>query len=152
MSRSSAALIALYLAIGCGTPARPAGGGAGSATPPPAAGSADAAGLDRDYPRLAERAVQLYEAVAEAFRAAGQDCPQATQRLGGLAATYRDVVAANAKILHEGRARELKQALARHGDRFDAAAKAIVESPTMARCAEDPPFTKAFDDLVGAPP
>jgi hypothetical protein len=150
MSRRCAVVIALWLGTGCGTPGKPAS--SGPAAPASDAGPPDALSLDRDYAKLAERAVALYAAVAEAFRAAGQDCAQATARLGELAGTYRDVVAANAKVLHEGRARELKQALGKHGDRFDTAAKAIIESPTMARCSEDPSFTKAFDDLVGAPP
>ena len=143
-------------------PAKPGGaGGAGSGsgsaagqpTPPPAGSPAPAAPpLDRDYPRLAERAVSLYTEVAEAFRAAGGDCPAATAKLGALAAAYADVVTANAKVLREGRAKELRPALAKHADPFDAAAKSIVESPTMATCYADPAFTKAFDDLVGAPP
>ena len=166
-SRSSrpcaAAAIALWICAGCGTPgpAKPPGGG--PVAPQAAdAGGGDAGGgggggagavpLDRDYGRLADRAVAMYEAVAEAFRAAGKDCPKATARVGELTAAYRDVVSANGKVLREGRARELKQALAKHGDRFDAAAKAIIESETMATCTEDPAFTKAFDDLVGAPP
>jgi len=150
MSRRCAVVIALWIGTGCGNPSKPAS--SGPAAPPADAAPADARPLDRDYARLAERAVVLYEAVAEAFHAAGQDCARATARLGELGGTYRDVVTANAKILHEGRARELKQALVQHGDRFDAAAKAIMESSTMARCFEDPGFTKAFDDLVGAPP
>lgn len=150
MSRRCAVVIALWIGTGCGNPSKPAS----SAPPAPPADAAltDAQALDRDYARLAERAVALYEAVAEAFRAARQDCARATARLGELGATYRDVVTANAKVLHEGRARELKQALDKHGDRFDAAAKAIMESSTMATCFEDSAFTKAFDDLVGAPP
>jgi hypothetical protein len=145
-------MIALWLGTGCGNPSKPAPSSSPPVAPPADAATADAQPIDRDYARLAERAVGLYEAVADAFRAAGQDCARATARLGELGATYRDVVTANAKILHEGRARELKQALAKHGDRFDAAARAIMESPTMARCYEDPAFTKAFDDLVAAPP
>jgi len=154
MSRACAAVITLGLGLGlgCGSAQKPAPSGPPAApAPAPDAGVPAAVPLDRDYPRLAERAVSLYDAVAEAFRAAGEDCARATSRLGELAAAYRDVVAANAKVLHEGRARELKQALARHGDQFDAAAKSIVESKTMARCSEDPAFTRAFDDLVGAP-
>jgi hypothetical protein len=150
LSRSYAAALALWICAGCGNPgaARPSG-----PPPPPAdAGVPDALPLDRDYGKLAARAVELYDAVAAAFRAAGEDCAQATTRLGELAAAYRDVVAANAKVLHEGRARELKQALGKHGDQLDAAAKSIVESPTMAKCSEDRAFTAAFDDLVGAPP
>jgi hypothetical protein len=117
------------------------------AGPPP-----DAAPLDRDLPRLAERGVKLYEEVAQAFRAAGEDCPAAIAKLGEIATTYRDVTVANRTVLHEGRARELKTALAPHEDRLDAAAKDIVQSPTMSRCGQEPAFSQAFDDLVGAPP
>jgi hypothetical protein len=152
MLRRCAVAIALWALAACGTPGPGKPPAAGPAAQPADAGVPDALPLDRDYDRLAVRAVALYEAVAEAFGAAGEDCAQATARLGELAAAYRDVVAANAKILHEGRARELKRPLARHGDRFDAAAKAIMESEAMARCAEVPAFTNAFDDLVGAPP
>ena len=152
MLRRCAVVIALWIGTGCGNPSKPAPAGGPLAAAPADAQPADAQPIDRDYARLADRAVGLYEAVAEAFRAAGADCARATARLGELGATYRDVVTANAKILHEGRARELKQALAKHGDRFDAAAKAIMESRTMAECAGDPAFTNAFDDLVAAPP
>lgn len=108
--------------------------------------------LDRDLPRLAQRSVALYEAVVAAFRAAGSDCVAAAKKLGELRVEYADVTAANAKVLHEGRARELKAALAKYDDKLDAAAKAIVGSPTMSQCTSDRAFTKAFDDLVGAPP
>ena len=156
MSRSCAVVIALSICAGCGNPGpgKPVtgvGASGGPAAPPDTAAPADTLALDRDYARLAERAVALYEGVAEAFRAAGDDCAQATAKLGGLAASYGDVVAANAKVLREGRARELRQAVAKHGDLFDAAAKAIVESKTMAKCSQDPAFTKAFDDLVAPP-
>jgi len=149
MPRSWTLVLALGIGAACGKPAKPA---TPAPAPPPDAATAEAPALDRDLAQLAERAVKLYEAVAEAFRAAGTDCGQATAKLTGLSGVYRDVVAANAKILHEGRARELKQALARYGDQLDAAAKAIVDSPTLASCAEDPAFTRAFDDLVAAPP
>lgn len=151
MPRSCAVVIALWIGAGCGTPAKPPPTPPPAAPPPADAAPPDALALDRDYSQLAERAVKLYEAVAEAFRAAGEDCARATSGLAGLAGAYRDVAAANAKILHEGRARELKQALDRYADRFEVAAKAIVDSPTMARCTGDPAFTQAFDDLIGAP-
>lgn len=108
--------------------------------------------LDRDYPRLAERATQLYREVAGVFDVAGENCPAATTKLSELQRTYADVVAANAKILREGRARELRPALAAHEQELDASAKAIVESKTMATCSQDKAFTNAFDELVGAPP
>ncbi|HWU91005.1 MAG TPA: hypothetical protein VN253_27255 [Kofleriaceae bacterium] len=160
LPRRGAVLVVLVALLGpspgCGGPgpAKPVQPGAG----PPAAQPADGAPapealpLDRDYPRLAERAVQLYQEVAEAFRVADEDCAAASAKLGGLAAAYADVVAANAKVLHEGRAKELKQALGKYSDQFETAAKSIVQSPAMAKCYRDPAFTKAYDDLVGTPP
>jgi hypothetical protein len=68
-----------------------------------------------------------------------------------LRAQFADVTAANAKVLHEGRARELKLALAKHDAKLDAAAKAIVGSQTMSKCTTDRAFTRAFDELVAAP-
>jgi hypothetical protein len=112
----------------------------------------DAAPLDQDLPRLVERAIAMYQDIAKAFAASGKDCAAATARLGQLTGTYRDVVAANAKVLHDGRAKELKAALEPHGDAFDAGARAILQSPTMSACAPDPAFTKALDQLLGASP
>ena len=108
--------------------------------------------LDRDIPRLAEKSVALYQAIVAAFKAAGVDCAVATKKVSELRAEYADVTAANAKVLHEGRSRELKAALAKHDDKLDAAAKEIVGSPTLSKCSQDRAFTKAFDELVGAPP
>lgn len=108
--------------------------------------------LDQDLPRLAARATKLYQDVVVAFTAAGEDCAAAASKLGVLQSTYADVVAANAKVLHEGRARELRAALEPHADALDAAAKAIVGSKTMSKCSPDRAFTDAFDNLVGAPP
>lgn len=153
MSRTCAVMLALALAAGCGNHSKPpATGASGSAAAPDAGPPPGPPGLDRDYARLADRAVKLYEDVAEALRASGEDCAQATARLDELAATNQDVVAANVKILHEGRARELKAALAKNADRLDAAAKGIVDSQAMTMCAHDTAFSKAFDDLVGTPP
>jgi len=118
------------------------------APPPPAPNGP----LDRDVPRLAQRSVALYQAVVATFRTAGADCAAAAKKLDVLRTEYADVTAANAKVLHEGRARELKTALAKYDDKLDAAAKEIVGSQTMSKCTTDRAFTKAFDDLVGAPP
>ncbi len=125
------------------------------APPPPPAAPVDAGPplpLDRDLPRLAERATRLYQDVAAAFAASGIDCAAATTKVGALQRTYADVVVANAKVLHDGRAKELRAALESHADVLDAAARAIVESPTMKQCSSDRAFTDAFDALVGAPP
>lgn len=134
------------------------------ATPPPpaqpaeAAPSADAAiasdatALDQDLPRLALRSLALYQDVANAFAASGEDCAAAATRLGQLAGAYRDVVTANAKVLHDGRAKQLQAALDPHGDAFDRSARAIIQSPTMSKCSQDPAFAKAFDHLLEPPP
>ena len=87
-----------------------------------------------------------------AFTAVGEDCAAAATRLGTLRERYLDVVTANEKILHDGRAKELRVALAPYEEQFDAAAKAIVKSPTLAACSQDAAFARAFDELVGAPP
>lgn len=112
----------------------------------------DAAPLDQDLPRLVDRAIAMYQDIAKAFAASAKDCAAATAKLDQLAATYRDVVAANAKVLHDGRAKELKAALEPHGDAFDAGARAIMQSPTMSACAQDAAFTKALDQLLEASP
>ena len=112
----------------------------------------EAVTLDRDYPQLATRATQLYREVASVFDVAGENCPAATEKLAALQKAYADVVAANAKVLRDGRARELRAALVAHEQELDASAQSIVKSKTMATCSQDRAFTTAFDDLVGAPP
>lgn len=143
--------IALAALISCGHPA-PAP--APPVAPPPAAPAADAAvetALDKDLPRLAARSTQMYQDVAAAFAAAGEDCAAATTKLTEIQRRYADVMAAIAKVLHDGRARELRAALDPSADALDAAAKAIVDSRTMRRCSPDRAFTAAFD-FIGAPP
>jgi hypothetical protein len=112
----------------------------------------DAPGLERDLPQLALRSLSLYQEVVAAFAAAGEDCAAAASQLGGLRERYRDVVTANEKILRDGRARELRAALAPHEEQFDTSAKAIVQSATLSACSQDAAFARAFDQLVGAPP
>lgn len=119
---------------------------------PPADAGVDAAPLDQDLPRLAERSLALYQDIARAFTASGENCSAASARLHELTERYRDVVAANAKVLHDGRAKELRAALDPESDAFDAAAAAVVQSPTMSRCAQDRGFARAFDELVATPP
>src|ERR1051325_1583733 len=118
----------------------------------PVDAAVDAVPLDQDLARLADRSLGLYQDIARAFSAAGQDCAAATARLHELTGRYRDVVVANAKVLHDGRAKELRAALDPKSDAFDAAAAAVVQSPTMSRCAQDRGFAKAFDELVAPPP
>jgi hypothetical protein len=162
---SIAAVLAACSARAAGPPASPPPARAPSspvhaAPPPPPASAppvaaapppADATPLDQNLPRLVERALALYRDVAAALAASGNDCAAASARLRELSARYRDVVLANAKVLHDGRARPLRAALEPHGDEFDAAAQAVVQSPAMARCAPDPAFGKAFDELLAPP-
>lgn len=108
--------------------------------------------LDQDLPRLAARAVKLYEDVGGALAASGDDCRAAATKLAELTAIYAAVVAANAKLLNDGRAIQLKVALRPYEVQFDAAAKAIMASTTLSACSQDPAFAKAFDELVGGPP
>jgi uncharacterized protein (DUF4415 family) len=141
----------------CSSPTTPKVPTPGSGHPPADAAPAvvvpaDAAPLDHDLPRLAERSVKLYQDVVAAFQAAGEDCSSAATKLNELRQTYADVVTANATVLHENRARELREALKPHEAQLDAAAKAIMESKTLSKCAQDGTFARAFDELVGAPP
>lgn len=152
-------LFAAWIVVACGGPGparEPAPGSAGSATVAPvpvdAATPPPALPLDEDLPRLARRAVTLYQDVATAFAAAGQDCAAATTRLRELTAVHADVVAANAKVLRDGRAMQLKLALRAHDQELDQAARAIMQGPTLPACSQDEAFAQAFDELVGAPP
>lgn len=151
MFRERSLALTLATAIGCSGAAPPAH----QAAPPiivDAGPPADAGPLDRDLPRLIDRSLAMYRDIAAAFAASGEDCAAATAKLGELAARDRDVVTANAKVLHDGRGAELRAALEPHGETFDASARAIMQSPTLARCAQDPTFARAFDQLFEAPP
>jgi hypothetical protein len=138
---------------GAAPAAAPAPPAAAPAPPPaaPAPAHADAAPLDQDLPRLIERALAMYRDIAGALAASGNDCAAASARIRELSGRYRDVVTANAKVLRDGRARELRTALEQHGDEFDAAAQTVVGAPVMAKCAPDPAFGKAFDELLAPP-
>jgi len=154
MMRAHAAGLVALCVVGL-TACPPAAAPVEPAKPTPPVSPPDAApmvALDQDLPRLAKRATSLYQNIAEAFATVGVDCAAATARLRALQETYADVVAANAKVLHDGRARELRAALEPHAETLDAAAKSIVDSQTMAKCSPDRAFTDTFDELVGAPP
>jgi hypothetical protein len=152
MSRAISIAAAAALACsGSPTPAKPAGP-APVAVVADAGSAIDATPLDQDLLRLADRSLALYQDIAKAFADSGEDCKAATGRLGRLAGEYRDVTVANAKVLQDGRAKQLQAALDRHGEDFDRAAKAVMQSPTMSKCAQDRAFAKAFEDLLEAPP
>jgi hypothetical protein len=139
----------LLVAIGCGQPP-PAGKPTGNGSAVPVDAAVAPLPLDRDLPRLARRSVELWTGVAAAFDATGEDCAAATAKLDELRRTYADVVAAIGKVAHDGRAKELKAALAPHDEPLAAAAKRISASPTLATCDENDAFARAFD-FVASP-
>lgn len=151
MKRTLVAALAA-VAAACGHPPPPTATGSGSATAPADAAIDAPLTLDQDLAALAVRALALYEAVAAAFTAAGTDCATATAKLDELATTHGEVVTANAKVMRDHRAKELRAALLPHQERFDAAAKTIMESSTMRTCAPDKAFEQAFDRLMESPP
>ncbi|MGE0549829.1 MAG: hypothetical protein AB7O24_18320 [Kofleriaceae bacterium] len=140
---------AVMILVGCGAPKQ-------AAPPPPLvapapvvdAAPAEPLPLDQDLPALANRAVELFEQLNQALAASGQDCAVATAKIRELVITYADVIAANGKVVREGRQAELKDALAPHDAKLDAAAKSIAGSPALASCVQNAEFTAAFDALV----
>jgi hypothetical protein len=143
---------ALVVCIACGHSPTPPPPSTGSAVPADAAVEIDApVALDQDLPRLAQRAAKMFADVAAAFATAGEDCTAATTMLRSLAATHADVVAANHKVVRDGRGMQLKLALRDHEQQLDAAAKSIMTGKTMAACATDEAFVKAYDELVSPP-
>lgn len=138
--------VSLLAALACGPrPPQPAPTGTSHVAPADAAVTAP---LDQDLPRLAARTLAMDQDVAKLFAAVGEDCAVATAKLGAFeGATYHDAVAANAKVLHDGRAKELRVTLEPHAEPIDFAAKSIAQSATMAKCSADVGFEKAFDAL-----
>ncbi len=89
--------------------------------------------------------------VAAALVAAGDSCATATTRLGELERAYAEVIAAEAKVVSEGRTSELGAALEQHAAVMDDAAAGIMASAAMTKCGQDAGFAGAFDRLGGAP-
>jgi hypothetical protein len=142
----------LLLTIACGHPTSPPSAGSGTRVADAGVVLIDGAPLDQDLNRLAERAVVLYDDVLGAFSAAGEDCAVAAAKLEAIAKQHAEVIAANAKVLHDGRQVQLKLALRRFDERFQKAAQAIVQSKTIAACSQDPSFVRSLDQLVGPRP
>ncbi|MGE5181339.1 MAG: hypothetical protein ACM31C_04730 [Acidobacteriota bacterium] len=155
MSRWARAAL-LVVACGHAAPQGPAPGTTHvTRAPAPDAAAVDAAPprLEDDLPRLAARAVQLFQAWQKVLADANGDCRAAATKLDDLAIEYADVIEANAHIMRAGHAKieALKAELAKHGDEMDAAAQAIAHSPTMASCATDRAFAQAIDRIGGSP-
>ena len=140
----------LVFAIGCGHPA--ATPTTTPVTPAPADAAAPAeAKLDDDLPKLAERAVKMYQDWERAFAEAGTDCAVATTKMNALADANADLIAANQRLAQAGheKIKAARAELAKHADQIDASAKAVMSGPTMSKCSSDPGFSKALDRLAG---
>ena len=144
--------IALF-AIGCGHPsaAPTSPPGPQVQTAPPDAAAPKPVALEDDLPRLAERAVKLYQDWQTAFGEAGTDCAAATARMNALADANADLIAANQRLTHAGheKIKAARAELDKHATEVDAAAKAIMQGPTMSACNADPAFSRALDRLAG---
>ncbi|MFT3696635.1 MAG: hypothetical protein QM831_26075 [Kofleriaceae bacterium] len=143
-------LVSLLIACGGGSTPAPTGP---TQVPPPAT-PVDAAppALEDDPGRLAQKSVEMYQAIAKAVTEA-KDCAAATQSLNSVADANQDVIAANAKTLHAGhdKIQKLKAALEPHEQDLQTAAQTIGNAQIMKSCSGDPNFAKAADRLLGEP-
>jgi hypothetical protein len=147
-------VIAALVGVGCGhaapTSTEPGAshGATGSAAPDAAPRS-----LDDDLGRLAERSLEMYQAIAKLLGEPSTDCVGVAAKLDAITQANTDVIAANAKVLHAGheKIKQLKAALEPHQADLDAAAQTIGASRTMKTCSTDPAFNKATDRLLGEP-
>lgn len=140
------------VAIGCGQPATsqsPRGPSTPTATIDAAVDSPPA--LADDLPRLASRARQLFVDWQAAFADPALDCPAATARLNELAAKNADLIEANHQVMRLGheKVRALRAELEKLEPELGNAARAVGDSPIMARCAGDAAFAQAVDRLAG---
>lgn len=132
------------VAIGCGQPS-----GTGGAKQP--AHTSSAMALEDDLPRLAERMAKLYRDWKQAFAEAGTNCAAATSRMNALVDANRDLREASQRLLRAGHAKvqAFRAERAKYDTEIDANAKAIFESPTLAKCKQDAAFSRALDRLGG---
>ncbi|HTR50812.1 MAG TPA: hypothetical protein VMJ10_08910 [Kofleriaceae bacterium] len=117
--------------------------------PPPDAPLA----LEDDLPRLASRALHMYQDWQKALVDAGTDCAAAARNVNAVADTYADVIAANTRVLHAGHDRivALKHALEPYDQQMSTAAEAIVHAKAIASCQGDPELGKALDRMGSSP-
>ena len=145
--------LAAAFAIGCGHPSAAPTTPAGPPTqgPPADAPAAKPAALEDDLPKLAERAVKMYQDWQKAFADAGSDCNAATQKMNALADANADLIAANQRLTKSGheKIKAARAELEKHSAEIDPAAQAIMQGPTMGACSGDPAFNKALERLAG---
>lgn len=139
------------VALGCGGQQTPARARPVEAAPVVDAGVDAPVSLADDLPALALRARQLYLDWAAAFADVNIDCATASSRVNALADKNADVAEANKAVFRAGH--ERVKAFRAELDKYEAdmmpAAKAIMESPIMSRCASDASFARAIDRLQG---
>jgi len=150
------ALVLAFAACGHAAPAQPpapvsphAPAPDAALPPPPDAPLA----LEDDFPRMANRALHMYQDWQKALADAGTDCGAAARNVDAVADTYADLIAANTRVLHAGHDRivALKRALEPYDEQMSAAAEAIVHSKAIASCQGDPELGKALDRMGSAP-
>src|SRR5437870_7260791 len=114
---------AALFAVGCGHAApapAPAPGTTHIARASDAGVVADTAPpkLEDDLPRLAERAVAMFQAWQRALADANEDCAAATGKLNELAIEYADVIDANMRVVRSGhdKVKQLRAELAKHDE------------------------------------
>jgi len=155
MLRVARAANIMLLACGHGAPAAPPASSAvpiarplDAAPPPPPDAPLP---LDEDPARVAVREVALYDQLAAALAAAGDDCDAASTRIGELVDANLDAIAAYVKIERAGgELRErLHAALAMQRDHLDATMHDVANAPAMRACAHHAGFTDALDRLRG---
>lgn len=144
--------IVIALLAACGHTPPPAEPGTTHATPETTpSDAATPLALEDDFPRLADRSVAMYQALAKLLGEPSTDCPAVATKLDAIATEYSDAITANAKVLHAGhdKIQKLKTAIEPHQADLDAAANTISASTTMKTCSEQPAFAKAIDRLLG---
>jgi hypothetical protein len=143
------------VAAACGgttaPPQRPIVAAVDAGVPVPVADAAPPLPLERDLPRLAQRAVLMLQAIRGALDAAGDDCAAATLKLGDVQRSFADVVTANALVVQGDRKAELAAAMAPQQAALDAAGAAVVHAHTVSACVAQPEFAAALDRALGAP-
>jgi len=102
--------------------------------------------LDEDLPRLASRAVEMFEAVAAAVSAAGTDCAAAAAKLRDLRGRYDDVIQAWRKVESDGRGDDLEEQLVPYEARMKAATERM--RPGTEACWQNADFDAAFREVT----
>lgn len=107
--------------------------------------------LADDLPALAARARLLYLDWQRAFADDTLDCATATARTTDLADRYADVIEANRELMRAGhdKIKAFRAELDKYEAEIGPAARSVIESPIMSRCASDPAFARATDRLAG---